>query len=175
MNTGLRGSTRRRLTAGIALLLGLAAPAQAGGGGGPDLRSLFQDRQLHLPGGGSLPMAAVLGHRPLILQFLTPPCRTCKPDDDLIRQQSFEYADQGVTLINIYGGHDQVAIQPFRKIIWIGVPDLTDADGTLARRAGVTRRHQLVFVSASGRVLSTLSGPFSPETVLHEVQALIRY
>lgn len=120
-------------------------------------------------------MTAVLGHRPVILQFLPLPCRACARADLLIRAQSFEYADQGVTVINIYGGSDQRALRAFRKEGWLGVPDLTDPRGTLARRAGVAGRHQLLFVSASGVVVSSLTGPFSAPTVLREIRTLIDF
>ena len=99
-------------------------------------------------------MTAVLGHRPLVLQFLTPPCKRCEQDDDLLRRESFEYADLGVTVINVYGGTDQAAIQAYRKGGQLGVPDLTDPTGELARRVGVGGRHQVLFVSASGGVLA---------------------
>lgn len=87
-------------------------------------------------------MADVLGHRPLVLQFLIPPCRRCEQDDDLLKQHSFEYADLGVTVINVYGGRDQTAIQAYRNGGQFGVPDLTDPTGQLARRVGVGGRHQ---------------------------------
>ncbi len=90
MNRGT-GLPYRLLVAGWIGGLALLSPfTQAGGGGRPDLRTVFQGQQIHLPGGDTLPMADILGHRPLVLQFLTPPCRRCEQDDDLIRQQSFE-------------------------------------------------------------------------------------
>ena len=120
-------------------------------------------------------MTDVIGHRPLVLQFLTPPCRRCEQDDDLLRQQSFEYADLGVTVINVYGGRDQAAIQAYRKGGRLGVPDLTDPTGELARRVGVSGRQQVLFVSASGGVVTSLTAPFSPRTILREIRALVNF
>ena len=120
-------------------------------------------------------MTDIIGHRPLVLQFLTPPCRRCEQDDDPLRQQSFEYADLGVTVINVYGGHDQAAVRAYRKGGRLGVPDLTDPIGELARRAGVGGRHRVLFVSASGGILASLTAPFSPRTILREIRALVNF
>jgi hypothetical protein len=175
MNRGT-GLPYRLLVAGWIGGLALLSPlTQAGGSGGPDLRTVFQGQQIHLPGGGTLPMADVLGHRPLVLQFLTPPCRRCEQDDDLIRQQSFEYADLGVAVINVYGGRDQAAIRAYQKGGQLGVPDLTDPTGELARQVGVGSRHQVLFVSASGGVVARLSVPFTSRTLLRELRALINF
>ena len=170
------GLPHRLLVAGWISGLAMLSPlTQAGGGGGPDLRTVFQGQQIHLPGGGSLPITDVLGHRPLVLQFLTPPCRRCEQDDGLLRQQSFEYADLGVTVVNVYGGRDQAAVQAYRKCSQLGVPDLTDPTGELARRIGVGDRHQVLFVSASGGVLASLTAPFSPRTILREIRDLVNF
>ena len=86
-------------------------------------------------------MTDLLGHRSLVLQFLTVPCGRCKQDDDLIRQQSFEYADLGVTMINVYEGSDQSAVQTYRNGDRLGVPDLTDPTRELVHRVGVGGRY----------------------------------
>ena len=167
---------KRRLVGFILIWATLTLPvAVAGGAGGPDLRLAARDQHIKLPGGEQLALASLIGTRPLILHFFSPACRACRADNLLVREQGFAYVDRGVAVINVYLNATPAQLQAYRRVGTIGVAELMDPSGRLARQVGVQGTSQVLFVSATGLVRSSLTGPLTQQAVLENLRGLLEF
>jgi len=167
---------KRRLVGFMLIWATLVGPvAVAGGAGGSDLRAVVGDQQVELPGGGQVALASLIGTRPLILHFFSTSCRVCRADDLLVRQQGFAYADRGVAVVNVYVNTTPTQLLAYRRAGTIGVAELMDPRGRLARQTGMRAASQVLFVSATGVVRSTLTGPMTQQAVLQNLRDLLSY
>ena len=128
--------------------------------------------RVQLPTGDSVRFSDLNG-RPMVLHFFSGACRNCRNDDRLLRDLTLNYADLGVVLINIYP-------QPLRKgltvddeALTLGVPTLTDPDGTFARRYGQSQQAGTVFLDRTGRVVTRLRDGVTEKGALNSLHRVL--
>jgi cytochrome oxidase Cu insertion factor (SCO1/SenC/PrrC family) len=111
--------------------------------------------------------------RPRILHFFAGRCGSCRNDDRLLRESAFDYADQGVVLLNVYRNRalkgrsaDGLALIP-------GVPEMTDPLGHLAAAYHLGDQSGTVFLDRQGLVVAQLPGGLNQVTVLRNLNKIL--
>lgn len=93
----------------------------------------------------------------------------------LVREQGFAYADRDVAVVNICLHFTLAQLRAYRQVGTIGVPELMDPYGLLARRVGVWVVPQVLFIPATGVVTSSLTGPLTEQGVLQGLRDLLDF
>ena len=138
----------------------LSGAADAGGQG-----SAGTDPGITLPGGTTSTLSGLEGH-PRVLHFFSGTCARCKTDDRLLRDLAFEYADQGVVLLNAFSRPALKRYTVSAEAFTPQVPELSDSTGALARRYGLGLQAGTVFLDRQGRVVARLPDGVTTAAIL---------
>ena len=122
--------------------------------------------------GQRFPAGSLLG-RPRILHFFTGQCTSCQRDDRLLRELAFEYADQGVVLLNVFRNRALRSQSVNEETLILGVPEVIDISGNLTAAYQVGTRSETVFVNRQGRVVARLSGRIMTTAVLKALRGML--
>ena len=159
----------RRTLLAMATLLGVLSGAAGAGGQGPARRPTVTvaaaNPTVTLPGGSSLSLKSLEG-RPRLLHFFSGTCGHCQSDDRLLRDLAFEYADQGVVLLNIFRRPVLRRQTVGTEILTPQVPEVSDPAGTLARRYGLGQQAGTVAVDRQGRVVKRFPDGITTAVIL---------
>ncbi|MGY2897138.1 TlpA family protein disulfide reductase [Deinococcus sp. UYEF24] len=166
-------NTARRSLFTLMTLLGvLSSSAGAGGqdsGATSPVPATAAYPTIMLPGGTPVSLGA-LKNRPRILHFFSGTCVSCQEDDRLLRDSAFDYADQGVVLINVFRTDAFRSRSVDAETLIPGVPATTDRNGRLAAIYQVHDRAETVFLNRQGHVVARLPAGLSQVTVLRFLQ-----
>ena len=146
------------------LLCTLSGVVGAGGQG-----SAGTDPRITLPGGTTLTLEGLDG-RPRLLHFFSGTCARCKSDDRLLRELAFEYADQGVVLLNAFHRPALKRYTVSAEAFTPQVPELSDSTGALARRYGMGLQAGTVFMDRQGRVVARLPEGVTTAAILNALR-----
>lgn len=145
----------------------LCTPSGAAGAGGQG--SAGADSTITLPGGTTLALREVEG-RLRLLHFFNGTCARCKNDDRLLRELAFEYADQGVVLLNVFRRPALKRYTVSGEALTPQVSELSDSTGALARRYGLGLQAGTVFMDRQGRVVAQLPDGVTTTAILNALR-----
>lgn len=128
--------------------------------------------RVQLPTGDSVRFSTLVG-RPMVLHFFSGACRNCRNDDRLLRDLTLNYADLGVVLINVYPQPVRKGLTVDDEALTLGVPTLTDPDGTFARRYGQHQQAGTVFLDRTGRVVTRLPDGVTEKGALNSLRRVL--
>ena len=146
-----------------------AAPILAGGSAPLSAHAVF----VFTGADGQRFPADSLKGRPRILHFFAGRCGSCRSDDRLLRESAFDYADQGVVLLNVFRSQALKGRSVDGPAPIPGVPETIDPGGHLAAPYHLGGQSGTVFLDRQGRVVARLPGGLSRVTVLRNLRKIL--
>ncbi|NJJ38110.1 redoxin domain-containing protein [Paenibacillus apii] len=157
----------------IVLLGGYAIGTSAFGGGGkpkegsraPSIELLGLDGQTHT-------LDEYKG-RPVVLNFWGSWCAPCVKEMPALEAQWQQWKDQGVAVVGVNVGEDQMTVENFVNGTGVRFPILLDTDREAVRRYGVSPLPTTFFINAKGKIDTIHIGQLDLSTLSAQIGKLV--
>jgi cytochrome c biogenesis protein CcmG/thiol:disulfide interchange protein DsbE len=122
--------------------------------------------------GGAVDFASLRG-KPVVLNFWASWCQPCVAEHPLLVEAAGRYREQ-VAFIGVVPSEDTAAaVERFTARFGRWGPVYHDVDGRVSIAYGVFKLPETYFVSSDGRIVSKVSGPLDPQSLLANLEAVL--
>ncbi|MFD1176315.1 redoxin domain-containing protein [Paenibacillus puldeungensis] len=109
----------------------------------------------------------------LVINFWATWCTYCVKEMPALQAQWKKWQDQGVVILGINTGEDEMTVQNFTKQTGADFPILFDTDNKAVRDYGVVPMPTTFFVDKKGKISSIHEGELNLETLDEQIRQLV--
>lgn len=109
----------------------------------------------------------------LVINFWATWCTYCVKEMPALQAQWKKWQDQGVVILGINTGEDEMTVQNFAKQTGADFPILFDTDNKAVRDYGVVPMPTTFFVDKKGEISSIHEGELNLETLDEQIRQLV--
>lgn len=124
--------------------------------------------------GTTVDFPAAFAGRPLVIRFWADWCKYCEGEMKVIDVVYQRHRAEGIEVLAVNAGQDQVTVAAFMKKIGVSYPALLDENSAIAKRYGVVGLPTTFFVDRQGVVRAKLIGESDEALFEREVTALLK-
>ncbi|MMZ64985.1 Thiol-disulfide oxidoreductase ResA [compost metagenome] len=109
----------------------------------------------------------------VVLNFWATWCTYCVNEMPALQAQWEKWRDQGVVVLGINTGEDEMTVRNFTEQLGIDFPILHDFENDAVRNYGVVPMPTTFFVNKKGRIASIREGELDLETLDDQIKQLV--
>ncbi|WP_334077101.1 peroxiredoxin family protein [Paenibacillus sanfengchensis] len=109
----------------------------------------------------------------VVLNFWATWCTYCVNEMPALQAQWEKWRDQGVVVLGINTGEDEMTVRNFTEQLGIDFPVLHDFENDAVRNYGVVPMPTTFFVNKKGRIASIHEGELNLETLDDQIKQLV--
>jgi peroxiredoxin len=111
--------------------------------------------------------------KPLVINFWATWCTYCVKEMPALQSQWEKWRDQGVVVLGINTGEDEMTVSNFSNRLGVDFPILFDSDNEVVRKYGVIPMPTTFFVNKHGKISSIHQGELNLDTLDAQINYLV--
>lgn len=111
--------------------------------------------------------------KPVVLNFWGTWCTPCVKEMPALQAQWEKWSEQGVMIVGINAGEDQMTVHNFMKQTGVDFPVLLDKKSDAVRKYGVVPLPTTFFIGSNGRITSIHLGELDLTTLDNQISKLV--
>lgn len=109
----------------------------------------------------------------VVLNFWATWCTYCVKEMPALQAQWEKWREQGVVVLGINTGEDEMTVQNFVKQTGVDFPILFDSDNTTTRDYGIVPMPTTFFIGKNGKISSIHQGELNLDTLDDQIKQLV--
>ncbi|MNJ35015.1 redoxin domain-containing protein [Paenibacillus bouchesdurhonensis] len=110
----------------------------------------------------------------LVINFWATWCKFCVSEMPALQTQWEKWQDQGVVILGINTGEDDITVSNFVKQTGVDFPILFDKQNEIVGKYGVVPMPTTFFVNKKGKITSIIQGELDLKTLNQQIDQLVR-